>query len=91
MEPIDKRIFIQDKNGNEKEMEILFTFEDNGKNFVLYYDPEDENAEVFASIYDDDNNLTGIENPEDWELVEKVFNQFMEDQEQSEEEEEPLN
>ena len=44
-------MFVTDESGNEKEMEILFTFEDEekGRKYVVFADPEDEGEEVFAS------------------------------------------
>ena len=52
-------MFVTDESGNEKEMEILFTFEDEekGRKYVVFADPEDEGEEVFASAYDDEGNL----------------------------------
>ena len=56
-------MFVTDESGNEKEMEILFTFEDEekGRKYVVFADPEDEGEEVFASAYDDEGNLMPAE------------------------------
>lgn len=71
-------LFVIDDAGNEIEMEVLFTFEneENGHKYVLYFNPEDESGEVFASIYDDEGNLSPIEDEQEWALVEEVFNAF---------------
>jgi len=79
-------LFVVDDAGNEIEMEVLFTFEneENGHKYVLYFNPEDESGEVFASIYDDEGNLTTIENEEEWALVEEVFGAFINENEEEE-------
>ena len=50
------KIQVIDDQGNEKEFEVLFTFnnEELGKQYVLYYDTTVEEPSVFASIYDDE-------------------------------------
>ncbi len=77
-------LFVVDDTGKEIEMEVLFTFEneENGHKYVLYFNPEDESGEVFASIYDDEGNLTPIENEEEWALVEEVFGAFINEEEE---------
>jgi uncharacterized protein YrzB (UPF0473 family) len=44
------KMIIKDANGQEKEMEILFTFESDELNreYVVFTDPTDESGEVFA-------------------------------------------
>ena len=73
------KIQVIDDQGNEKEFEVLFTFnnEELGKQYVLYYDTTVEEPSVFASIYDDAGQLFPIETPEEWEMVEEVFQSFM--------------
>ena len=77
-------LIVVDENGQEKEMEILFTFEDDekGKKYVLYFDPQAEDDEVFASIYDEEGHLYPIETDEEWEMVEEVLGAFSGDFEQ---------
>ena len=60
------KIQVIDDQGNEKEFEVLFTFnnEELGKQYVLYYDTTVEEPSVFASIYDDAGQLFPIETPE---------------------------
>ncbi len=76
-------LFITDENGKEVEMEILFTFDDEGrgKKYVVFCDPKDEGGEVFASCYDDEGNLLPIETDEEWAMVEEVLGAFGEDEE----------
>lgn len=73
-------MYVEDENGKEKEMEILFTFDNEAKNksYVVFQDASGENDEVFASCYDDDGNLTPIETEEEWNMVEEVLGAFME-------------
>ena len=73
------KIQVIDDQGNEKEFEVLFTFNNDelGKQYVLYYDSLSEEPSVFASIYDDEGKLYPIESPDEWELVEEVFQSFM--------------
>ncbi len=72
----DREIEVKLKDGSTAKGEILFTFEANGDDFVLYA----INDEVFASKVDEENNLSPVEEDE-WPLVEKVFNEFMEEME----------
>lgn len=76
-------MFVEDENGKEKEMEILFTFdnEEKNKSYVVFQDASHENEEVYASCYDDEGNLTPIETEEEWEMVEEVLGAFMEGKE----------
>lgn len=80
-------LFVRDENGKEKEMEILFTFEDEAthKNYVIFQDPDDEDGEVFASAYDADGNLLPIETEGEWAMIEEVLGAFAEDEDASEE------
>ena len=82
-----KKIQVIDDQGNEKEFEVLFTFnnEELEKQYVLYYDSNDEEPSVFASIYDDDGQLYPIETPEEWEMIEEVFQSFMAEDEEGHE------
>lgn len=80
-------IVITDENGQEKEYEILFTFdnEENGHSYVVYFDPDDDEPQAQASIYTDDGQLLSVEDPEEWELIEEVFQSFVANDEESEE------
>ena len=56
---MDNRIILTDETGQETEMEIVLTFEDEEHNrkYVLVKDPSDEADDVFAFSYDEDGNL----------------------------------
>ncbi|WKX02313.1 DUF1292 domain-containing protein [Candidatus Mycoplasma mahonii] len=74
MEDEDKLINIETKDGKTLQGEILFTFEANGDNFILYSVKD----KVFSAKIDDNKKLSLIEEDE-WPLVEKIFNEYMED------------
>lgn len=76
-------LYVTDEQGNEKRMEILFTFEDEAKEktYVVFEDPESDTGEVFASRYDEEGNLLPIESDEEWAMVEEVIGAFAEDEE----------
>ena len=80
-------LYVTDELGNEKRMEILFTFEDeeHGKKYVVFADPDVESEEVFASAYDDAGNLLPVESDEEWAMIEEVILAFQEDDEASDE------
>lgn len=76
MENNEKVIIVKDAKGKEKEGHILFTFEANGDNFVLY--ELDDNA--FAAKVDEEGNLSPVEEDE-WKLIEKIYKEYQEDME----------
>lgn len=73
------KIQVVDENGKEMEFDILFTFEsdETHKKYVLYYDGEAEQPEVYSSIFDEEGNLFPIESPAEWEMIEEVFHSFI--------------
>ena len=84
-------LYVTDENGNEKRMEILFTFDDESRNkrYVVFADPEVqdfvfkvESDEVFASAYDDDGHLLPVETEEEWQMIEEVIGAFQDDEEE---------
>ena len=81
------KIQVIDDQGNELEYEVLFTFNNDelNKQYVLYYDSSLEEPNVYASIYDDEGKLFPIETPEEWEMVEEVFQSFMAESEEGHE------
>lgn len=81
----DNKIIVTDDQGKELIFEILFTFDHDGNKYVLYYDPEQEDGEVFASKYSEDGTLNPIDSKEEWDMVEEVFDSFV-----LEEEKEPV-
>lgn len=78
------KIVVIDDTGKEIEFEVLFTFENDDKKYVLYFNPEEDEPNLFASVYDDEGELFEIESPEEWDLVEEVFQSFVAQQEDEE-------
>lgn len=75
----DRTILVTDENGKDIEGTIIFTFEANGEDFVLYEIGE----EAFAAKVSEEGNLSPVLEDE-WKLVEKIYNEFLEDQDKYE-------
>ena len=75
----ENSIVVIDESGKEINMEIVFTYEDEelGKNFVFYFDPSQEDGEVFVSCYDEEGNLSPVEDPEEWKKLEVIFEDYV--------------
>lgn len=76
----DNIIDIELENGKKINANILFTFEENGDQFIMY--EIDEIA--YGAKIKEDNSLVAIEEDE-WNLVEKIFNEWMEENIESDE------
>ncbi len=72
---------VTDEDGNETELEILFSFfsDEFGKDYIVYTDhslDENGNTKVFASVYkpdSQDTTLYPIETDAEWALIEKTL------------------
>lgn len=69
-------MYVRDENGQEQEMEILFTFDNDDKKYVVFTKANSNDDEVFASCYNDDGELLPIETEEEWNMVEEVIGAF---------------
>lgn len=78
----DNQIIIEDDEGQEHLMEILFTYEheERNKKYVFFYDPNNE-EEVLVMSYNDEGELFPVDDDEEYEEIEEVFNAFEEDPE----------
>ncbi|MEG0364940.1 MAG: DUF1292 domain-containing protein [Erysipelotrichales bacterium] len=83
---LEDKITLIDDEGNEKEFEILLTFEaeDNTNNMYVFYhemeeDIDGDEANVFVSRYDADGNIFEIESDEEFAMVEEVYNTFVDE------------
>ena len=76
---MDNKITIVDENGNEVEMEILLTFhlDEFSKDYVAYYNPLQDEIEVFVDSYDEEKNLFAVETEEEWDCIEEVIDAFL--------------
>ncbi len=75
----DRTIEITLDDGTKAEGEILFTFEANGDDFVLYELKE----ELFGAKINEEGELKPIAKDE-WSLVEKVYEEYKENFEEDE-------
>ncbi len=87
-----ERIIIPDENGEEHLFDILFTFdvEESDRSYMVVspvegsedQEDDEEAQEVFGFRYEDKEgefNLFEIDTEEEWDLVEEMFNTFVED------------
>lgn len=72
---------ITDESGQEKEVEIILTFDDenSGKSYVLFTDANSEDGDVYAYSYDEDGNMSEIEDESEWEMCQEVLGAFLEE------------
>ena len=79
-------MIITDESGQEREVEILLTFEDEstGHSFVLFTDPQDEEGNVYAYRYDEDGNLNEVTEESEWEMCQEVLGAFYNEDEEDE-------
>ena len=83
----DNKVVFKDENGNDKEFELLFTFNSDktGKNYaVLGILDENEELDIIAASYvptedDDLGELFPIEDNEEWAMVEETIDAFFEE------------
>lgn len=70
---------VVDESGKETEMEVLFTYkhEANNKNYVVYFNPKDEQGNLFAAGYDDKGKLFPIDNDAEWKIIEEVTQNYL--------------
>ena len=75
---------VADSEGKEHLMQILFTYENDERKaqYVFFYDTEDKEENVIVMRYKgelDSGELEPIEDDEEYEEVEEVFNAWQED------------
>lgn len=74
---MENYIYIKDEEGNEIKMAILFTFDTDEKHYVICH--EEGSEEYLPFIYDENGNIEPVEDPEEFAMVEEVFNTFDEE------------
>jgi uncharacterized protein YrzB (UPF0473 family) len=74
-----KSFKVVDETGKETEMEVLFTYkhEASGKDYVIYFNPKDEQGNLFAAGYDDKGKLFPVENEAEWKIIEEVTQNYL--------------
>ncbi len=85
----EKTMIITDENGEEREVEILFTYhnEERGKDYVLFFEKEYPD-DIIAMIFNDEGELIPIEDDEEFAEVEEVLDAFDNDEQIQEAKEE---
>ena len=75
----DNLIYITDDSGTERAMEIVLQFkeEDIGCEYVLIKDPEEEDGDIFACLYDG-TDLTVVENEDTLNMCAEVLEAYYE-------------
>jgi uncharacterized protein YrzB (UPF0473 family) len=89
---MEEVLIVTDEKGEELECVIIMTFESEEfeKSYVVYQVKGDESGEFFAASFNPDDGEEGqllqIETDAEWELVEEVLENFLEDEDEAEEE-----
>ena len=86
----DNEIVIVKDDGTEVVCEIIFTHEANGKNYVVFSMPGEE--EITAAVYvpsenGEEGDLLDIETDEEWDMLDELLDQYFDDLEESDESE----
>ena len=77
----ETQMVVTDNEGKEHLMQILFTYDDEERktSYVFFYDTEDKDEEVVVMRYLKSGELEPIEDDEEYDEVEEVFNAWQED------------
>lgn len=83
MELNERQMMVTDEAGNDHLVNILFTYsnEERGTSYVVFYE-EGHQEELIAMRYDEKTNeLSDIEDDEEFNEVQEVLNAFLEESE----------
>lgn len=83
MELNEKQMMVTDEAGNDHLVNILFTYsnEERGTTYVVFYE-EGHEEELIAMRYDEKTNeLSDIEDDEEFNEVQEVLNAFLDESE----------
>ena len=77
----ENQMVVTDAEGKEHLMNILFTYdnEERKASYVFFYDSEDPEEEVIVMRYLESGELEPIEDDEEYDEVEEVYNAWVED------------
>ena len=77
----ETQMVVTDNEGKEHLMQILFTYdnEERKTSYVFFYDTEDKDEEVVVMRYLENGELEPIEDDEEYDEVEEVYNAWAED------------
>jgi len=87
----ENQMVVTNQEGEEFVCEILFTHEQNGKNYVVF--EFIDSKEISAAIYvpgesEGEGTFLDIETDEEWEMLDEVLADFMDSIEDDEDEDE---
>ncbi len=71
----ENKIYITNDEGREMEMNVLFTFDMNDKNYAVLFETGNED-ELYAVTYDEEGNMFIVEDEEERAMVEEVVAAF---------------
>ncbi len=71
-----RKIIIKDGDDQMREGEIIFSFSENGDQYIIY----ELDNQAFGAKIDENNHLHAIDDDE-WPLVEKIYNQYCQENE----------
>lgn len=69
-------IEVYDKNNKKLECEVLFTFNNNNKQFIVYIDKEDDILASYYEIEDDKLIIRPITSDLDYDIVDKYLEEW---------------
>ena len=77
----ERQMVVTDNEGKEHLMQILFTYdnEERKASYVFFYDTEDKDEEVIVMRYLESGELEPIEDDEEYDEAEEVFNAWQDD------------
>ena len=68
---------VYDKNNNEINCKVIFTFEKNNKNFVVYYDDEEDILASYYKLENDKAIIYPITDEIDFDLIDEELKKRM--------------
>ena len=77
----DNEMVVTNEKGEERLLHILFTYENEERQaqYVFFYEVGDKEENVMVMKYTDEGDLIDVEDDEEYEEVEEVFNAWQED------------
>jgi len=79
---MDNKIFITDDSGKEVELNLLFTFDNDDKNYAVCYEGNNED-ELMAFVYEENGNMYAVDDEDELAMIQEVIDAF--DKENSDE------
>ena len=80
IDKLDRKIIITNEKGKKEEGKVLFTFSENGDDFIIY----ELKDRTYAAKFKDEGHLVAVEDDE-WKIVNKVFKDYQDSLEEENE------